>query len=98
VAQKGGKYMAIIVRQQPDLTAYEEGQADGNMRREVLESRSYPYVRDGYQGPSTLGEAVSQERQNVEEFLQDVAADPQSDPEDIAYLNGKLSSYPGGLS
>ena len=87
------KKPAIIVRQRPDLTAYEEGQMDGRMRREVLEHHSYPYVRDGHQVSATLIEALAQERRNVEEFLQHVATDPKCDPEDIAYLQGKLSCY-----
>lgn len=84
--------MAIIARQQAHLTAYQEGQSDGNMRRGVLASYAYPHSRDGY-GPSTLGEAIAAERQNVEAFLQEVTANPQADPQDVDYLRGKLSAY-----
>lgn len=84
--------MGIIVRQQPDVTAYEEGQADGEMRVGILESRSYPYVRDGYAGPATLEEAKAQEKGNVKALLQEVEAG-EADSEDIAYLRGKLSRY-----
>lgn len=84
---------AIIVRQRPDLTAYQEGQVDGRMRRGVVEQHTYPYMRDVYQGPSTLAEALAQEKRNIEEFLLGVTAESRANPEDIAYLQGKLSCF-----
>lgn len=85
--------MGIIARQQSDVSAYQEGQTDGAMRKGVLEGYSYPYVHDGYQGASTLGEAVERERQNVQDFLKEIESYSEVDPEDIDYLNGKLSQY-----